>query len=218
MDKTWMNEIDAENLNEKYKEVFILYKKIGMTQKMVGEELGCTPQNISLILNSIKNKEPKAEKQKTRKQKTEKRKSKKRTTVSENYQQYNRRYLFGYKARKIPILSRLHTFSGKKCKKIFQNPAADCTVIRHDNDWNQAGNHAQKSPPGTKFAIGCQWALFRLPSYRNLRHQQRESKRQRQNQVNHQIQPSPVLGSQIGEPPDIPQPYSASCRCKDKTY
>ena len=88
MDKTWMNEIDAENLNEKYKEVFILYKKIGMTQKMVGEELGCTPQNISLILNSIKNKEPKTEKQKTRKQKTEKRKSKKRTTVSENYQQY----------------------------------------------------------------------------------------------------------------------------------
>ena len=39
MDKTWMNEIDAENLNEKYKEVFILYKKIGMTQKMVAEEL-----------------------------------------------------------------------------------------------------------------------------------------------------------------------------------
>ena len=88
MDKTWMNEIDAENLNEKYKEVFILYKKIGMTQKMVAEELDCTPQNISLILNSIKNKEPKAEKQKTRKQKTEKRKSKKRTTASENYQQY----------------------------------------------------------------------------------------------------------------------------------
>lgn len=83
MDKTWMNEIDAENLNEKYKEVFTLYKKIGMTQKMVAEELGCTPQNISLILNSIKNKEPKAEKQN---QKSEK--AKKRTTVLENYQQY----------------------------------------------------------------------------------------------------------------------------------
>lgn len=75
MDKTWMDKIDFENLNEKYKEVFILYKKIGMTQKMVAEELGCTRQNISLILNSIKNKEPKAEKQK-------------RTTVPENYQQY----------------------------------------------------------------------------------------------------------------------------------
>lgn len=113
MDKTWMNEIDAENLNEKYKEVFILYKKIGTTQKMVAEELGCTRQNISLILNSIKNKEPKAEKQN---QKSEK--AKKRTTASENYQQYKTADLSILTGREKEILTM--KMEGKTYKEIAE--------------------------------------------------------------------------------------------------
>lgn len=110
MDKTWMNEIDAENLNEKYKEVFILYKKIGMTQKMVAEELGCTRQNISLILNSIKNKESKAEKPKTEKLK--------RTTASENYQQYKSADLSILTDREKEIL--IMKMEGKTYKEIAE--------------------------------------------------------------------------------------------------
>ena len=113
MDKTWMNEIDAENLNEKYKEVFILYKKIGTTQKMVAEELGCTRQNISRILNSIKNKESKAEKPKTEKLKTEK---PKRTTASENYQQYKTADLSILTGREKEILTM--KMEGKTYKEI----------------------------------------------------------------------------------------------------
>lgn len=113
MDKTWMNEIDAENLNEKYKEVFILYKKIGTTQKMVAEELGCTRQNISRILNSIKNKESKAEKQN---QKSEK--AKKRTTASENYQQYKTADLSILTGREKEILTM--KMEGKTYKEIAE--------------------------------------------------------------------------------------------------
>ncbi len=115
MDKTWMNEIDAENLNEKYKEVFILYKKIGTTQKMVAEELGCTRQNISRILNSIKNKESKAEKPKTEKLKTEK---PKRTTASENYQQYKTADLSILTGREKEILTM--KMEGKTYKEIAE--------------------------------------------------------------------------------------------------
>lgn len=84
MDKTWMDKIVIDNLSERQKEVFLLYKKVGMTQKMVAEELGCTRQNISRILNSIKNKEPKTEGRK----KNNKPEKQKRKTVSKNYQQY----------------------------------------------------------------------------------------------------------------------------------
>lgn len=115
MDKTWMNEIDAENLNEKYKEVFILYKKIGTTQKMVAEELGCTRQNISRILNSIKNKESKTEKLKTEKLKTEK---PKRTTASENYQQYKTADLSILTGREKEILTM--KMEGKTYKEIAE--------------------------------------------------------------------------------------------------
>ena len=110
-----MNEIDAENLNEKYKEVFILYKKIGTTQKMVAEELGCTRQNISRILNSIKNKESKAEKPKTEKLKTEK---PKRTTASENYQQYKTADLSILTGREKEILTM--KMEGKTYKEIAE--------------------------------------------------------------------------------------------------
>ena len=122
MDKTWMNEIDAENLNEKYKEVFILYKKIGMTQKMVAEELGCTPQNISLILNSIKNKEPKAEKQN---QKSEK--AKKRTTALENYQQYKSADLSILTDREKEILTM--KIEGKTYKEIAEKLGTSVSFV-----------------------------------------------------------------------------------------
>lgn len=119
MDKTWMNEIDAENLNEKYKEVFILYKKIGMTQKMVAEELGCTRQNISLILNSIKNKESKAEKPKTEKLK--------RTTASENYQQYKSADLSILTDREKEIL--IMKMEGKTYKEIAERLETSTSTV-----------------------------------------------------------------------------------------
>lgn len=87
MDKTWMDKIVIDNLSERQKEVFLLYKKIGMTEKKVAEELGCTKQNISGVLNHIKDKETKAEKPK-KDDKSKTPKTPKRTTVSEKYQQY----------------------------------------------------------------------------------------------------------------------------------
>lgn len=74
MDKAWMDKIVIDNLSERQKEVFLLYKKIGMTEEKVAEELGCTKQNISAVLNCIKNKRTTAGRQKR--------------TTAEKYQQY----------------------------------------------------------------------------------------------------------------------------------
>ena len=74
MDKTWMDKVNVDNLSDRQKEVFDLYKNIGMNQKKVAKELGCTHQNISCILSSIKNKK--------------KIKNKKRNMATENYLQY----------------------------------------------------------------------------------------------------------------------------------
>lgn len=82
MDKTWMDKINVDNLSDRQKEVFDLYKNIGMNQKKVAEELGCTHQNISCILSSIK--KTITEKQK----KNDTPEKQKRNTATENYLQY----------------------------------------------------------------------------------------------------------------------------------
>lgn len=65
MDKTWMDKVNVDNLSDRQKEVFDLYKNIGMSQKKVAEELGCTKQNISCVLNYIKKQKQKNPKRPT---------------------------------------------------------------------------------------------------------------------------------------------------------
>ena len=105
---------------------------------------------------------------------------------------------------KISILCCYNPIACHKSKKILEHPAADHTVIGHNDNRNKARRNSQWLPFLTQLPISGKRTLFGLSANSDLRRQQCKSKGYCQNQINHQKQSAAILRCQVRKPPYIP--------------
>ena len=109
------------------------------------------------------------------------------------------------------------TAAGPVDEQIFDDPSADYTVIGSDDDGHQGCQRPQETEPFIKDAVGMDGALPGFPSDGDLRHHQGKTEGDGQDQVNQEEDPSPVLGGQVGETPDVPESYRRTGSGQDES-
>ena len=98
-------------------------------------------------------------------------------------------------------------------KQIFDDPAADDRVVRHDQHRDNGVDPAAKAEESVLFAglgkraVGADRAFVGHAAQGSLGHDHRVAERQRQHNIDQQKNTAAVLGCQIREPPDIAQPH-----------
>ena len=120
------------------------------------------------------------------------------------------------KGSEVAILGGGFRLSGQVHQGVFGDPAADHRIVGHDQHRHQEGNDPQELPFWIHFRVSADGALFCPAADGNIGHQQGKAKGQHQGEIDQQEQSAPVLGRQVGKPPQVPHPNSAPRRHQDK--
>ena len=100
--------------------------------------------------------------------------------------------------------------------EVLCDPAADDGVIRHDERGDEEGEVAQKLPLLVERCKGIEGVLLRAAANGYVSRQQGEAECQHQHQIDEQEQSAAVLGTEIGEAPDIADAHRAARRSQHK--
>ena len=113
----------------------------------------------------------------------------------------------------IAVLRKALGVAAQIFKQIFDDPAADDRVVRHDQHRDNGVDPAAKAEKSVfasrlcKRTVGADRAFVGHAAQRSLGHDHRVAERQRQHNIDQQKNTAAVLIRHIREPPDIAQPH-----------